>query len=109
MNKTLLATLAAAVLLSGCATLYSTHREWRLPGGFGNYVMSAQMSVGFLTRQVTISVNDRELLSGQSYWWEDRIEMAGVIDRLPIAAVCMQTSKTCDVSIAGFRAVTLNF
>lgn len=109
MNKKVLATLALSAMLSACATLYSTNREWRLPGGLGHYVVSAQMSVGFLTRQIVISVNGRELLVGQGYWWASEIAMAGTIDRLPIAALCHQSEKTCDVSVAGLHAVTLNF
>jgi hypothetical protein len=109
MKKRTLLMALLPLMLSACATLYSTRGEWRLPGGFGNYVLSAQMSVGFLTRQITISVNDRELMTGQGYWWADNILLSGTLEGFPIDAVCNQQSKKCDVNIVGIHAATLSF
>ena len=106
--KVLLAT-AMAALLSACGTLYSTSRDWNLPAGMGHYTLSARVSVGFLTREATISVNGRDVLTGQSYIWSDSITMSGAVNGLPIEAVCDRDAKTCDVSIAGFHAAQLKF
>ena len=107
-KKTLL-TMALAILLSSCATLYSTSRNWQLPGGLGGYALTAKMDIGFFTRVITISVNGRELLTGQTYFWSDSITMSGTINNLPLNAVCSVGSKKCAIAIAGIHAVTLNF
>ncbi|TXH02611.1 MAG: hypothetical protein E6R07_14905 [Nevskiaceae bacterium] len=103
----LAATLTA--LLGGCATLYSTTREWKLPGGLARYTLKAQMSFGFLTRQIAISINDRPLLTGESYWWSDTTTMSGAIEGLPLDATCNNAAKTCEVAIAGIHAASLKF
>jgi hypothetical protein len=109
MQKKTLTLLALPLALSACTTLYTKERDWKLPGGLGRYTLSARMDVGFLTRTITISVNNRELLSGSGYLWSDQIDMTGNLDGFPLAASCHKDAKTCDVSIAGFQAATLNF
>lgn len=103
----LAAILAAA--LSACGTLYSTSRDWKLPAGLGHYTLSARVSIGLLTRQATISVNGRDVLSGESWIWSDTIAMSGSVEGLPIEALCDRDAKTCDVSIAGMHAALLKF
>jgi hypothetical protein len=109
MKKTALLTAVAAVALSACTTLYSKDREWKLPAGLGNYVISARVDVGFLTRTATISVNGREILTGEAYFWSNSITMSGTIDHFPITAVCDRDAKSCDVAIAGIHAAALQF
>lgn len=109
MMKRRLLALALILPLCACATIYSKQRDWRLPAGLGNYVLSARMDVGFLTRRITISVNGRDVLTGEAYWWSDRIAMSSQIDNLPIDAVCSQSGKTCDVNLLGIHAATLTF
>jgi len=104
-----LLTVCMAITLAACAPLYSRDREWKLPAGLGSYVISAKIDVGFLTRQATISVNGKEVLSGQSYFWSNTINMSGTVDHFPITAVCDRDAKTCDVAIAGIHAATLQF
>ena len=103
------ASLAAmlAGTLTGCMTLYSTDRSWKLPGTSGSYSLSARMNIGLLTREATISVNGRELLRGSSYFWSDRIHMSGTLEGLPIDADCSEGSRACKVTIAGLHAATL--
>ena len=103
----LLAMLTLA--LSACSTLYSKERDWKLPGGLGRYTLSARMDISFLTRQITISVNNREILYGESYLWSDQIDMNGTLDGFPMTATCDKNAKTCDVNIANIHAATLSF
>ena len=58
---------------------------------------------------VTISVNGREVLAGQSWFWSDSLTLEGEVNHLPIAALCHIKAKTCDVTIAGIPGITLNF
>jgi len=109
MKKTALLTAVVAVALSGCTTLYSKNREWKLPAGLGNYVISAKIDIGFLTRHATISVNDRAVLTGEAYFWSNTITMSGTVDHFPITAVCDRDAKSCDVAIAGIHAAVLQF
>jgi len=109
MKRTALLTILAAVALSACTTLYSKDREWKLPAGLGNYLISAKIDVGFLTRHATISVNGKEVLTGESYIWSNTITMSGTVDHFPISAVCDRDAKSCDVSIAGIHAAALQF
>lgn len=109
MKPKALVAAALAVSLSACATLYSTSRDWKLPAGLGNYTLSATMSASLFTWEATISVNGKEVLTGQSFFWSDTVTMSGTVDRLPVAAVCNQHEKTCDVSIAGIHAAVLRF
>jgi hypothetical protein len=109
MYKRIPITIALALSLAACASLYTTSRNWKMPAGLGDYDLTATMSVGLLIRQITISVNGRELLAGQSWFWSDSIDMEGTIDRFPIAALCHIDVKQCDVTIAGIRGITLNF
>jgi hypothetical protein len=109
MKARLLILTTFALALSGCTTLYSKEKEWKLPGNLGHYTLAARMDVSFLTRRITISVNNRELLYGEGYLWSDTIDMSGNLDGFPISAACNKSAKTCDVSIAGFRAATLDF
>ena len=95
--------------LSACATLYTTTRDWKLPGGLARYTITAQLNVGFFSRSAIISINGRPLLTGTSYFWSNTIEMSGSYDGVPIAAICDDSAKTCDVSIANFHAATLKF
>lgn len=98
-----------ALTLSACTTLYSKERDWKLPGGLGRYTLSARMDISFFTRQITISVNNREVLYGEGYLWSDTIDMAGSLDGFPIAATCDKNAKTCDVTIANIHAAKLSF
>ena len=107
-SKALL-TAFLSIMLAACATLYSSSHDWKLPAGLGNYVITAKIDVGFLTRQATISVNGKEVLTGQSYFWSNTINMSGTVDHFPITAVCDRDAKTCDVAIAGIHAATLQF
>jgi hypothetical protein len=100
---------ALCLTLGACTTLYSKEHEWKLPGGLGNYTLSARMDISFLTRQITISVNNREILYGESYLWSDTVDMSGSLDGFPITASCDKNAKTCDVSIASIHAATLSF
>ncbi len=96
------------VALSGCVTLYSTDRHWKLPGVWGNYVLSAKMTMDLFTWEAAVSVNGREVLTGQSYFWSHVITMNSTIAQLPVVAVCDKDAKQCDVSIAGVHAALLN-
>ncbi len=109
MSKKALVLAAATLALSACGTLYTTSRDWRLPGGLANYTISATLNVGLFVSNATIAVNGREVLSGQSFFWSDQIDMAGTVDNLPINAACDKSSKRCEVSIAGIHAATLSF
>ena len=109
MNGKISLVVASAIALSACAPLYSTTRDWRTPPLLGNYELSATLSVGIFTWGAAISVNGRELLSGQSFFWTDTVAMSGTIDQFPIAAICAKNAKTCDVTIAGIHAGVLRF
>ena len=108
LKKTLLVS-AAALALSACGALYTTSHDWRLPGGLAQYTIGATLSVGLFVSDATISVNGRQILSGEPYFWTDLIDMSGTVDGLPINALCNKSSKVCDVSIAGIHAATLKF
>ena len=108
LKKALLLTTSTLVL-SACATLYTTSHDWRLPGGLANYVITATLNVGLFVSDATIAVNGRQVLAGQSFFWTDLIDMSGTVDGLPINALCNKSSKNCDVSIAGIHAATLSF
>lgn len=95
--------------LGACTTLYTTSRDWRLPGGLAKYEITATMDVGLFVSDATIAVNGRQVLSGQSFFWSDTIDMSGTVDQLPILAACNKSSKRCEVSIAGIHAATLSF
>ncbi len=102
--------MAVTVLsLSACTTVYSKDHEWKVPGGLGHYTLSARMDISFLTRQITLSVNNREVLYGEGYLWSDTIDMSGSLDGFPIMATCDKNAKTCDVTIANIHAATLSF
>jgi hypothetical protein len=107
--KKILITGAAALLLSACGTLYTTSHDWHLPGGLAKYTITATMDVGLFVSHATIAVNGREILSGDSGFLSDEIDMSGSVDNLPITAVCSKSNKHCDVSIAGIHAATLSF
>ena len=102
-------TIAVILSLSACAPIYSTTRDWKAPAFLGNYNVSATMNVGLLINDVTISVNGRQVLAGQTWFWSDTISMEGTVERLPIVALCSIGAKTCDVTIAGIRGVKVNF
>ena len=108
LKKALLLT-TSTLALSACGTLYTTSHDWQLPGGLANYVITATMNVGLFVSDATISVNGRQVLAGQSFFWSDQIGMEGVVDNLPITAACNKSSKTCEVGIAGIHAATLSF
>lgn len=102
--------LIAAVLslgLGACATLYTSKREWRLPGGLVRFDVSAELKVGLLTRRATIAVNGREILSGEAWFWSDSIDLAGEFEGLPINALCHTGEKVCELTIAGIRLPAL--
>lgn len=101
--------MTTALALGACSTLYSKEYEHKLPPPLGNYTLSARMDISFLTRQITISVNNREVLYGEGYLWSDTINMTGSLDGFPMTAACNKDAKTCDVSIAHFHAATLSF
>jgi hypothetical protein len=101
--------MITALALSACTTLYSKERDWKLPGGLGRYTLSARMDISFFTRQITISVNNREVLYGEGYLWSDLINMNGSLDGFPMTAVCDKNAKTCEVTIANIHAATLSF
>jgi hypothetical protein len=109
MSKRILTTMVLALALSACAPLYTTTRDWRAPAILGDYKVSATMNVGLLISDVTISVNGRQVLAGQSWFWSDNITMEGTVENLPIVALCNISGKTCDVTIAGFAGVKVNF
>lgn len=109
MHKKILASITLALSLSACVNLYSTSRDWKLPLGMGNYDLKAEMSVGLFQRQVTISVNDQPILSGQSWFWEDSITMQGEVQHIPLSALCHINDRQCDLTIAGFSGISLNF
>ena len=109
MKRKLLLLTLLALALGGCTTLYSKEKDWKLPGSFGNYRLTARMDISFFTRQITISVNDREVLYGEAYLWSDTVNMSGNVDGFPIAATCDKNAKTCDVTVANFHAATLAF
>lgn len=102
-------TIALAFSLSACAPIYTTTRDWKAPSILGNYNVSATMNVGLLINDVTISVNGRQVLAGQTWFWSDTISMEGTVERVPIAALCSIGGKTCDVTIAGISGVKVNF
>jgi hypothetical protein len=105
----LTAALTLSLALSACGTIYSKSHDWKLPAGLGNYTITAQMDIAFLTRTATILVNGKQVLTGQAWFWSDTIDMDGTVDHFPIHASCSESAKTCDVSIAGFHAATLSF
>lgn len=109
MLKKILLTSTLAFALSACAPIYTTTRDWQAPPFLGNYDVSATMNVGLLISDVTISVNGREVLAGQSWFWSDSLTLEGEVNHLPIAALCHIKAKTCDVTIAGIPGITLNF
>lgn len=109
MKGRLLLSMTLALSLGACTSLYSKEREWKLPGSLGHYTLTARMDISFLTRQITILVNNREVLYGEAYVWSDTINMTGTVDGFPIAAACDKNARACDVTVAGFRAATLNF
>lgn len=104
---TALIALPLSLALGACATLYTTQREWRLPGGLARFEVSAQLQVGLLTRRATIAVNGREILSGEAWFWSDSIDLSGSVEGLPIDALCRRSEKTCEISIAGIRLPAL--
>lgn len=107
--KTVLATLLLPLSLSACVTLYSTTRDWQAPQVLGNYTVSATMNVGLLISDVTISVNGRQVLAGQQWFWSDNLTLEGAVDRVPVAALCHIKAKTCDVTLAGLITTRLKF
>lgn len=109
MRSKALLTAALTLALSACGPLYSRSHDWKLPAGLGNYTLTARMDFGFLTRTATILVNDKPILTGQTWFWSDTIDMDGTVNHFPIHATCTESAKTCDVSIAGIHAATLQF
>jgi hypothetical protein len=107
LKKILVVTLALA--LSACVPLYSTTRDWQAPPFVGDYKVSATMNVGLLISDVTISVNDRQVLAGQSWFWSDTLTLEGAVERVPIVALCHIQAKTCDVTLAGLLNTRLKF
>lgn len=107
LKKTM--TLALSLSLGACAPIYSTTRDWKAPPILGNYNVRATMNVGLLINDVTIAVNGRQVLAGQTWFWSDTISMEGTVENLPIVALCSVSGKTCDVTIAGFSGVKVNF
>jgi hypothetical protein len=107
LKKILTATMA--LFLSACAPLYTTTRDWKAPPIVGDYTVSATMNVGLLISDVTISVNGRQALAGQSWFWSDSITLEGEVERLPIVALCHIKAKTCDVTLAGLLNAKLKF
>lgn len=101
--------LALALTLSACASLYTTSRDWKLPAGLGDYSLKANLSVGLLMRNVDISLNEKTILAGQSWFWEDTITMEGAVQGIPLAALCHVDDKRCDLTIAGFSGIKLKF
>lgn len=102
-------TITLALTLSACAPLYTTTRDWNAPPILGDYRVSATMNVGLFINDVTISVNGRQVLAGQTWFWSDTITMEGTVQNLPITALCSISGKTCDVTIAGISGVRVNF
>jgi hypothetical protein len=98
-----------SLALAACGTLYSKSHDWKLPGGLGHYTVSARLDVGLFVRTVTISVNGEQVLSGSSGFWSHRIDMSGEYKGVPLNADCDTDDKKCDISIAAFRAFTLDF
>lgn len=101
--------IALALSLSACAPLYSTTRDWKVPPVIGDYTVSATMNVGLFITDVTISVNGRQALSGQQWFWSDNLTLEGDVQHVPIAALCHIKAKTCDVTIAGLLNTRLKF
>ena len=108
MRKNILIALLS-LPLSACVTLYSTTRDWKAPPLVGDYTVSATMNVGLLISDVTISVNGRQVLAGQQWFWSDNLTLEGDVDHVPIAALCHIKAKTCDVTLAGLINTKLKF
>jgi hypothetical protein len=108
MFKKILA-ITLALSLSACAPLYTTTRDWKTPPFIGDYTVSATMNVGLLISDVTISVNGRQALAGQSWFWSDTLTLEGEVEHLPIVALCHIKAKTCDVTLAGLLNTKLKF
>lgn len=106
---TALGALVLALSLSACAPLYSTTRDWKAPPFVGDYTVSATMNVGLFITDVTISVNGRQALAGQQWFWSDTLTLEGDVQHVPIAALCHIKAKTCDVTIAGLLNTKLQF
>lgn len=109
MPKKALLLSASTFLLSACVTLYTTSRDFRLPGGLSKYDITATLNVGLFFSSASIAVNGNQVLSGESAFLGDTIAMNGSVDGLPIEALCNKNDKKCDVRIAGIHAATLNF
>ncbi|GEM_PF-1800108 len=107
--KTALCTIVLALFLSACVPLYTKTRDWKAPPIVGDYTVSATMNVGLLINDVTISVNGRQVLAGQSWFWSDSITLEGEVERLPIVALCHIKAKACDVTLAGLLNAKLKF
>lgn len=108
-HKTTLCAAALVLSLSACAPLYTTTREWKAPPMIGNYTVSATMNVGLLISDVTIFVNGRQVLAGQSWFWSDNITLEGDVDHIPIAALCHIKAKDCKVTLAGLINTNIKF
>lgn len=108
-SKTVACVLALSSSLSACVPLYTTTREWKAPPVIGNYTVSATMNVGLLISDVTIFVNGRQVLAGQSWFWSDNITLEGAVDHVPIAALCHIKAKDCDVTLAGLINTRIKF
>jgi hypothetical protein len=108
MFKKILAA-ALALSISACAPLYTTTREWKAPPMLGDYTVSATMNVGLLISDVTIYVNGRQALAGQSWFWSDDLTLEGDVQHVPIVALCHIKAKTCDVTLAGLLNTKLKF
>ncbi|MES2488207.1 MAG: hypothetical protein V4607_00345 [Pseudomonadota bacterium] len=101
--------IALTLSLSACIPLYSKTRDWKAPRILGDYTVSATMNVGLLITDVTISVNGRQALAGQSWFWSDTLTLEGDVEHVPILALCHIKAKTCDVTIAGLIGAKLKF
>ena len=101
--------VALALSLSACASLYTTSRDWKLPAGLGDYTLKANLSVGLFIRRIEISVNDKPILAGESWFWQDTVTMEGAVHGIPLAALCHINDKQCDLTIAGFAGISLKF
>ncbi len=108
MSKKIL-TVALALSLSACVPLYSTTRDWKAPPMLGDYTVSATMNVGLLISDVTIFVNGKQVLAGQSWFWSDNLTLEGEVEHVPILALCHINAKTCDVTLAGLINTKLKF
>jgi len=108
-RKSIPLSIALALSLSACVPLYTKTRDWKAPPIMGDYTVSATMNVGLLTRDVTISVNGRQALAGQSWFWSDTLTLEGEVEHVPVVALCHINAKTCDVTLAGLLNARLKF